>query len=234
MSDNLPSDAVAILPARGGSKRIPHKNHRPFAGRPAMGWPLAAAQDSGLFKRIIVSTDDAEIAQTAQTLGAEVPFMRDPALADDFTGTTEVIRDAVTRLGLAPDVPVCCLYPTAFFVTPEDLSEGLDLLARGARWVLALGEYRTPIQRAYRRSGSGANVAAMDAAMMPKRSQDLETAYFDSGQFYWGRAEAWCDGQARIWDGAAGVILPADRCVDIDTMDDWHFAEKLFALREKA
>lgn len=231
MIEALSPTAVAILPARGGSKRIPHKNHRLFAGRPAMGWPVAAAQDSGLFARIVVTTDDAEIAETAQALGAEVPFMRDADLADDFTGTTEVIRDAVNRLDLAPDVPVCCLYPTAFFVTAQDLREGLDLMQDGARWVLALGEYRTPIQRAYRRTGQGADVVAIDADMMPKRSQDLETAFFDSGQFYWGSAATWRDDQARIWDGAAGVVLPADRCVDIDTMADWDFAEKLFALR---
>ncbi|MCV2872373.1 pseudaminic acid cytidylyltransferase [Defluviimonas sp. WL0050] len=218
--------AIAILPARGGSKRIPRKNIRLFAGRPAIGWPIRAARDSGCFSRIVVTTDDAEIAEAARAEGAEVPFLRDPALADDHTGTTEVIRDAVMRLGLGPDVPVCCIYATAFFVTATDLAEGRDLLASGAKWCLSAGEYRTPIDRAYRRDG--ARLVARDPAKMPMRSQDLEPAFFDAGQFYWARAATWSDPAERVWDGAAGVILPAERCIDIDTEADWHLAETMF------
>jgi N-acylneuraminate cytidylyltransferase len=174
----------------------------------------------------VVTTDDEEIAEVARAAGAEVPFLRDAALADDHAGTTEVIRDAVLRLGLGPDAPVCCVYPTAFFVTAEDLRVGYDRLADGADWCLSVGEYRTPIDRAYRRDG--ARLVARDPAKMPMRSQDLEPAFFDAGQFYWARAATWSDPGARVWDGAAGVILPAERCIDIDTEADWHLAETMF------
>ena len=222
--------AVAILPARGGSKRIPRKNIRPFRGLPALGWPLAAARDSGLFDRLVVSTDDDEIAAVARDLGAEVPFRRPAALADDHSGTTEVIRDAVQRLQLAPEVPVCCIYPTALFLRPEDLAEGRARLMAGADWVLSLGAYATPIDRAWRRSGD--RMVPRDPAMMPRRSQDLEPAFFDAGQFYWARAATWLDPAARLWDGAAGVVLPPDRAVDIDTPEDWARAERLASLQE--
>jgi len=218
------ADAVCILPARGGSKRIPRKNVRPLAGRPALGWPVAAARASGLFARIIVSTDDAEIAAVATAAGAEVPFLRDPALADDHAGTTEVVRDAVARLGLAPGVAVCCLYPTAVFVTPADLAEGRARL-EGARWVLALGRYRTPIDRAYRLTPEGRAMARSPEAM-ERRSQDLAPAYYDAGEFYWARAGTWADPGARVWDGAAAVLLPEARCLDIDTPEDWAEAER--------
>lgn len=220
--------AVAILPARGGSKRIPRKNIRDFLGRPAIGWPIATAQACGVFDHIIVTTDDAEIARVATGLGAQAPFVRDAALSDDYAGTIEVIADAVTRLNLAPDVPVCCIYPTALFVEPDDLADGLAKLQAGADWVLSVGEYPTPIDRAYRLQDG--LMVPRQPAMMPKRSQDLEPAFFDAGQFYWARAGRWADPAARIWDGAAGVILPADRAVDIDTPDDWARAERLAEL----
>ena len=215
---------LCILPARGGSKRIPRKNIRPFAGRPALAWPLAAARASGLFARLIVSTDDTEIAATARAEGAETPFLRDPFLADDHAGTTEVIRDAVARLALPPDTPVCCLYPTALFVTPEDLREGHTRLTAGARWVLGLGRYRTPIDRAYALDAEGRATARTPSAM-EKRSQDLAPAYYDAGAFYWARAATWADPAARVWDGAAAVVIPEARALDIDTPEDWAEAE---------
>jgi pseudaminic acid cytidylyltransferase len=222
------TDAVVILPARGGSKRIPHKNIKMFQGKPAIGWPIAAALSSGLFDRMVVSTDDAEIAKVANALGAETPFLRDAALSDDYAGTTEVVRDAVTRLGLSDDIAVCCIYPTALFVMGADLAQGLNRLQAGADWVLSVGKYPTPIDRAYRFDGE--TLVPRQLEMMPKRSQDLEPAYFDAGQFYWARAARWLDPSARIWDGAAGVILPPERAVDIDTLDDWARAERLAAL----
>ena len=225
--------AIAILPARGGSKRIPGKNIRPFASTPAIGWPIRAAQNSGCFAQIIVSTDDPAIAAVARGLGAEVPFLREAALSDDHSGTTAVIRDAVQRLGLTPDTAVCCIYPTAFFVTADDLKQGLLRLNSGADWVLTLGAYRTPIDRAYRATAQD-RVVARQPDKMPLRSQDLDPAYFDAGQFYWARAATWADPLARVWDGAAGVILPAERCIDIDTPDDWALAERMFTLLQMA
>lgn len=222
------SDAIAILPARGGSKRIPRKNIKPFCGRPAIGWPIDAARASALFSRIVVTTDDAEIADVAISLGAEAPFLRDPALADDYAGTTEVIRDAVSRLGLAGETPVCCIYPTALFLAAADLAEGLAKLQGGADWVLSVGAYATPVDRAYRRDGD--RLVPRQPDRMEMRSQDLEPAFFDAGQFYWARARTWLDPATRIWNGAAGVIVPPERAIDIDTPEDWTRAERLAAL----
>lgn len=219
--------AVAIIPARGGSRRIPRKNVRPFCGRPALHWPIRAARTADLFDRIVVSTEDPEIAEVARAAGADVPFLRRPALADDVTGTTEVVRDAVGRLGLDGNVPVCCIYATALFVRAEDLREGLSRLA-DSDWVLSLGAYATPIDRAYRRDGD--RFVPRDPEMMSRRSQDLPPAYFDAGQFYWARASTWRDEAARVWGGAAGIVLPDERAVDIDTEGDWQRAERLAEL----
>lgn len=228
----MPPNAIAILPARGGSRRIPRKNIRDFFGRPAIGWPIRAAQESGQFAHIIVTTDDSEIAETSQGLGAEVPFLRDPNLADDFTGTTDVIRDAVSKLNLSPNTPVCCIYPTALFLRSVDISEGARKLTSSVNWVLSLGEYPTPIDRSYKMVSNGEGVVARDPEKMPLRSQDLETAFFDAGQFYWARAKTWLDPNARVWDGAASVVLPPERCVDIDTPTDWRRAELVFKMLE--
>ncbi len=221
------SGAIAILPARGGSKRIPRKNIKEFHGRPAIGWPIEAARGTALFSRVVVSTDDTEIVDVITRLGAEAPFLRDADLSNDYAGTTEVVRDAVMRLGLSADTPVCCIYPTALFVTSADLADGLAKLYDGADWVMSVGEYATPIDRAYRLEGG--RMVPRQPEMMPKRSQDLAPAYFDAGQFYWARAGKWLDPKARIWDGAAGVVLPSERAVDIDTPDDWARAERLAA-----
>lgn len=219
------ADAVAIIPARGGSKRIPRKNIRNFADKPAIAWPMEAAQATNLFARVVVSTDDQEIASCARIIGAEVPFLRDASLADDYTGTTDVIRDAVSRLGLPPETPVCCIYATALFVSADDLIKGYELLKDGATWAMSVAEYPTPIDRAYHRDGD--RLVPRDPSKMPMRSQDLAPAYFDVGQFYWAKAETWLDPNSVVWDGTAGVEIPALRAVDIDTEADWQRAEFL-------
>ncbi len=220
---------ICVIPARGGSKRIPGKNIRPFHGRPMIGWSIAAARASGLFSRIVVSTDDDAIAATARAEGAEVPFTRPAALADDHAATVPVIAHAVQALGLAPETPVCCLYATAPFVRAEDLAEGARLLAAGATYAMAVTRYDYPIQRALRRAADG-TVSMMDPARMQTRSQDLEPAWHDAGQFYWARAATWAAQAPVFGPGAAGVALPATRVVDIDTPEDWTRAEALFAL----
>lgn len=224
--------AIAILPARGGSKRIPRKNILDFFGLPAIGWPIRAALESQKFARVIVTTDDPEIAEVCLSLGAEVPFMRSKDLADDFTGTTDVIRDAVNKLDLDPNTPVCCIYPTALFVRASDLAKGATKLSGSVNWVLSLGEYPTPIDRAYKLTDTNGGVVARQPKKMPLRSQDLEPAFFDAGQFYWAKAATWVDQNARVWDGAASVILPPERCVDIDTPEDWRRAERVFKMLE--
>lgn len=216
---------VCVIPARGGSKRIPRKNIRPFLGVPMIGWSLRAAVASGLFDRVIVSTDDAEIADVARAEGAEVPFLRDAALAGDHAPTVPVIADACTRLGLEPEVRVCCLYATAPFVRAGDLAEGLATLERtGASYVMAVTSYGFPIQRALWRNAAGA-VRMVDPARMQTRSQDLEEAWHDAGQFYWARAGIWTTGRGVFEPGAHGVALPRHRVQDIDTEEDWRRAE---------
>lgn len=219
--------AIAIIPARGGSKRIPHKNIRPFHGRPMIAWPISAAKESGLFTRIVVSTDDPTIAKIARDGGAETPFVRSADLADDYTGTTEVIVDAINRLDLPQDEPVCCLYPTAPFVQARDLKTGHEqLTTTPASYVFSVCEFPAPIARAYQASGD--HITPISPSEMPKRSQDLPAAYFDAGQFYWAQAATWLSGK-KAWDSAKPVILPASRVCDIDTEDDWARAEHMFA-----
>lgn len=220
---------VCVIPARGGSKRIPGKNIRPFHGRPMIGWSIAAAQASGLFARIVVSTDDATIADVARAQGAEVPFLRPAALADDHAATVPVLAHAVQALGLPPATPVCCLYATAPFVQGADLAQGLRLVQAGAAYAMAVTRYDYPIQRALRRGADGA-VAMMDPAQMQVRSQDLEPAWHDAGQFYWARAATWAAQAPVFGPGAHGVALPSHRVVDIDTPDDWTRAEALFSV----
>ena len=219
--------AVCVIPARGGSKRIPRKNIRTFHGTPMIGWSIAAARDCGLFDRIVVSTDDAEVSEIARGLGAEVPFSRPDNLANDHTGTVPVVTHAVEALDLDGDVAVCCLYATAPFVQATDLREGLRLLQAGASYAMAVTRFDYPIQRALRRSEDGA-VSMINPAQMQVRSQDFEPAWHDAGQFYWGMAATWAS-QIPVFGGhARGVELPSSRVVDIDTPEDWDRAEALF------
>jgi pseudaminic acid cytidylyltransferase len=222
--------AVAIIPARGGSKRIPRKNVAPFHGRPMIGWPIEAARRAGCFERIIVSTDDEEIAATALAEGAEAPFRRPAELADDHTPTVPVIAHAVETLDLPADTAVCCLYATAALVLPEDLRAGLARLGGGdgVRHVMAVVRFGFPIQRALRRDGAGF-VSMIDPRHLLTRSQDLEPAWHDAGQFYWARAGTWRAGAPVFGPGAAGIELRRHQVQDIDTPEDWDLAELLFA-----
>ena len=218
---------VCVIPARGGSKRIPHKNIKEFCGQPMIVWSIKAAQASGVFDRIVVSTDDADIAAVALGYGAEVPFLRSPELSDDHTPTVPVISDAAERLELADDAPVCCLYATAPFVLGTDIAQGLSALVDAqAHYVMAVTTFPFPIQRALRRSDAGA-VEMFDPSTMQTRSQDLEEAWHDAGQFYWAKAGTWRSGRGVFEAGSYGVSLPRHRVQDIDTPEDWVRAEFL-------
>ncbi|MCD1636355.1 pseudaminic acid cytidylyltransferase [Martelella mediterranea] len=222
--------SICIIPARGGSKRIPRKNIRDFCGRPMIAWSIQAAKESGCFEQIVVSTDDDEIAETAEHYGAEAPFRRSKVLADDHTPTVPVIADAIERLNVAAKTPVCCLYATAPFVTLDDLRAGLILLEEtGAPFVLSVTTYAFPIQRALRRNSAG-EVEMFDPDQMQTRSQDLEEAWHDAGQFYWGRAETWASNQRIFGPGAQSLILPRHRVQDIDTEEDWVRAEQMMQI----
>lgn len=221
--------SICIIPARGGSKRIPRKNIRDFCGLPMIAWSIQAAKESGCFERIVVSTDDEEIAETAERYGAEAPFRRSKVLADDHTPTVPVIADAIERLNVVAQTPVCCLYATAPFVTPDDLRAGLIRLEEtGAPFVLSVTTYAFPIQRALRRNSAG-EVEMFDPGQMQTRSQDLEEAWHDAGQFYWGRAESWANIQGIFGQCTQSLVLPRYRVQDIDTEEDWLRAERMIS-----
>lgn len=224
--------ATCIIPARGGSKRIPRKNIREFAGKPMIVWSIEAALASGCFDRVIVSTDDKEIAAVAEaTKGAEVPFRRPAALSDDYTGTVPVIAHAIDWLCEHDQTPeiVCCLYATAPFVQPDDLRAGYERLKAGRDidYAFSVTSYAFPIQRALRLTTEG-RVAMLQPEHFTTRSQDLEEAWHDAGQFYWGRAEAWRTNTPIFGERAVPVKLPRHRVQDIDTPEDWRRAEWLF------
>ena len=225
---------ICLIPARGGSRRIPRKNIREFCGRPMMAWSIAAARDSGLFERIVVSTDDDEIAAVAVSEGAEAPFRRPSALADDHATTIAVVRHALEWLagrGAEPQT-LCCLYATAPFVQPEDLQAGARAIAEGADFALAVTDFGYPIQRALRLAPGG-HVEMFDPAHALTRSQDLEPAFHDCGQFYWGRRDAWLDDQRPFFGpGTRPVMIPRYRVQDIDTPDDWIRAELLHRIMQ--
>lgn len=224
---------LAIIPARGGSKRIPRKNIRDFCGQPMIAWSIAAARDSGCFDHIVVSTDDEEIAALAEKEGAEVPFRRPAVLADDHTPTIPVIAQAIDAceayFGQTAG-EVCCLYATAPFVRGADLSAGLDQLRRGGNsYVFPVTSYAYPIQRALRRNSSG-TVEMLTPENFVRRSQDFEEVWHDAGQFYWGPAQSWRDGLPIFDASAYGLPLPRHRVQDIDTPEDWTRAELLFQM----
>jgi len=222
---------VAIIPARGGSKRIPRKNIRPFAGKPIIGYSIAAARACGLFDRILVSTDDTEIATVARACGAETPFVRPADLADDHTGTNAVAAHALAWLadqGQAA-AAACCIYATAPFITPDDLRRGHELLMKsGKSFVFSATTFAFPIQRAVRLLHDG-GVAPFFPDRIDSRSQDLEPAYHDAAQFYWGLPQAFRDGLPMFAGHSAPIVLPRHRVQDIDTVEDWAEAELLYA-----
>lgn len=221
---------VAIIPARGGSKRIPRKNIKPFCGKPMIAWSIEAAQQSGCFERVIVSTDDADIAEVAREYGAEVPFWRPQHLSDDHTGTTPVVAHAIEWLNHHREAVefACCLYATAPFVRGEDLRSGFELLLKqNADYAFSVTSFPFPIQRAVR-IRQDQRVEMFAPQHMSTRSQDLEEAFHDAGQFYWGRASAWLSGLPLFSRHATPVLLPRHRVQDIDTHEDWQRAEWLF------
>lgn len=221
---------VAIIPARGGSKRIPRKNIKLFAGKPMLAWSIEAAQASGCFNHIIVSTDDSEIADVARAYGAEVPFIRPLELSDDHTGTIPVVAHAVdwTFKQIGHVSFACCLCATAPFIRVQDLCYGLDLLhASGAQYAFTVTNFAAPIQRSFRITANQ-RIEMFDPSQFDTRSQDLEVAYHDAGQFYWGHAQAWLAETPLFWQASVPIVLPRYRVQDIDTQDDWLRAELLF------
>jgi len=225
--------ALCIIPARGGSKRIPRKNIRPFCGRPMPAWAVDHARASGCFEEIMVSTDDPEIAHAARVCGATVPFLRTNETASDHATTAEVLLEVLLAyhdLGRLPEL-ACCLYPTAALLDPDRLREGKDRLVsspelEGAVSVLP---YPHPIQRAL--AIRGGMLAWVHPEYALARTQDLEPTFHDAGQFYWFRTASFLATRQLLGPRTAPILLNHDEVCDIDTEADWARAEKIFLIR---
>lgn len=219
---------IAIIPARGGSKRIPRKNIKMFAGKPMIAHAIIIAKSSGLFDHVVVSTDDPEITAIAREWGAETPFVRPDELANDYTATVPVIAHGIQACrdsGWVFDY-VCCIYPGVPFLQIRDLQSALEFLMKGdCDYSFPITEFPSSIQRALRRTDGG-KMLPFYPQYEQTRTQDLETAYHDAGQFYWGRAEAWLH-NPKIHSSGVGYVVPNWRVVDIDTPEDWVRAENL-------
>ncbi|MEC9343719.1 MAG: pseudaminic acid cytidylyltransferase [Pseudomonadota bacterium] len=227
------TDAICIIPARGGSRRVPGKNIRLFAGKPLIAHSIAAALASGCFARVIVSTDDEAIAAAARDFGAEIPFMRDAALADDHTGTAAVVADAVRRADATGSAFVCCLYPTAPLVRAGDLRDALARLREdGAQSLISVAEFDYPPLRALKVLADG-RVAFNWPEHTMTRSQDLPQLVHDAGAFYLFTTETFLADPRMVSADTLAWPLERLRAVDIDTEEDFRFAEALMRFQSE-
>ena len=220
---------IAVIPARGGSKRIPRKNIRPFCGKPMIAWPIHAARASGLFDAILVSTEDEEVAGVAAACGAQVPFRRPADLANDHAGIDEVLLHGIQAAEelYGPVAYACCIYATAPFLSEEYLQQGLNLLRlSGAAAAISVTTFPSPAFRAMR-VNEGNRLAWQWPEFAETRSQDLPESFHDAGQFYWVDAGA-CKIKPDGMFDTVPVVLPRRLVQDIDTPEDWQIAESRF------
>ena len=226
---------IAIITARGGSKRIPRKNIKLFLGKPIIVYSIESALSCGLFERVMVSTDDFEIADIAKGAGAEVPFFRDAETSGDFTSTAEVITEVLSKLSkLGHDYDnICCIYPTAPFITNENLKEGFRLITENNYdSVFPVCQFSFPIFRAMKINEAG-QVAMIWPENMIKRSQDLPTTYHDAGQFYWLKRTSFINQPNLFTENSGSIILSELEVQDIDNLTDWSLAELKYQLKNK-
>lgn len=216
---------ICIIPARGGSKRIPRKNIAQFNGKPLIAWSIETALKSDLFSQVIVSTEDEEIANTARTFGAKTPFIRDASIADDHTTTADVLLDALDRL--TPAETACCLYPTAPMVTAEDLIAANEkLISENADAVISVTDYDFHPLRAFETTGNNTLKFKWPENALT-RSQDLPELTHDAGAFYFFNVNAFREQRALVMQNTLAIQLPRSRAVDIDTPEDFEIAELL-------
>tara|TARA_Y100000768_G_C23981101_1_gene685840 strand:+ start:1841 stop:2533 length:693 start_codon:yes stop_codon:yes gene_type:complete len=223
---------VAIIPARGGSKRIPNKNIKNFLGKPMLSYAIKIALSSGVFSKVIVSTDSKEIASVANEYGAETPFIRPEELSDDYTGTHNVVGHAVKWLedsGHTLDY-VCCIYATAPLIQVEDLIHGFEII-KSSEWssVIAATNYSYPIYRSFQNLTNG-GLEMIFPEHYHSRSQDLPEVFHDAGQFYWAKPKIWKDEPKGYNKNSTIVKIPNHRVQDIDTLDDWKNAEMIYKI----
>jgi len=224
-------NSIAIIPARGGSKRIPKKNIRELAGKPAIAYPIELAIKSAIFGRVIVSTDDMEIAQIAQSYGAEVPFLREAKLSDDFTTTLDVIFDAISKIDTEGINYVCCIYPVTPLLVLDRVLEGYKIISENTwDYVFTASEFPTAIERAFRKNHSG-KVNFLDSNFVSTRTQDLAKTYYDSGQFYFGQLNSWQNKNPILTGNSTFIELNKNEVIDVDEVEDWYLVEKLLRLK---
>jgi pseudaminic acid cytidylyltransferase len=226
---------ICVIPARGGSKRIPRKNIKEFHGRPIISYSINAAIDSNCFDRVIVSTDDNEIAEIARKYDAEVPFLRPSELSGDFIPTLPVIKNAIEWFQKEKFRPrhVLCLYPTAPFIKKNLIKESYQqLIESKLDYCFSVTSFPFPIKRAIKITREN-RVKMYYPNHFNTRSQDLEEAYHDAGQFYWGRSQAFLAEQPFFSERASPFILPRHMVQDIDTLSDWSRAEIMYEVLQK-
>jgi pseudaminic acid cytidylyltransferase len=227
---------LCVIPARGGSKRIPRKNIKSFCGQAMIGYSIKAALASQCFDQVIVSTDDAEIAEVAKSFGANTPFIRPEFLANDYTGTIPVVKHAIEWFDDQNQSPleVCCLYATAPFVTADAIKKSYDQLQHTqAGYCFTATSFAFPIQRAIKITAEN-RLEMFYPENLETRSQDLEDSYHDAGQFYWGKAELFRQQRSLFSKSATPYILPRHLVQDIDTPEDWKRAELMYQVLKKS
>lgn len=221
---------IAVIPARGGSKRIPRKNIRLFNGKPMIAHAIISLQKANLFENIYVSTDDKEIARISKHYGATIPFLRPDLLSGDSTGTTEVIGDFLQSLRVEPSKVVCCAYATNPFLSPENLVAAFNQLSESsiADYSCAVSKYNYPVQRSLELDGNGL-IQMVAPENLLRHSQTLPERWHDAGQFYFAKSETWISGKPMLMN-TIGIEIDKWRCVDIDDEGDWEKAELLHRL----
>lgn len=224
---------IAIIPARGGSKRIPRKNIKFFMGKPIIAYSIEAALQSGLFDEVMVSTDDKEIAEVAQQYGAKVPFMRSAETSNDYAGTADIIIEVLKMYkGQGKEFnTVCCIYSTAPFVTSERLKEAYSKLVDDIDSVFTCVAYSYPVQRSLHIVDG--KISMVHPEYVDSRSQDLEPIYHDAGQFYVSKAVSFIQEKTFWGKNTAGLVLSELEVQDLDTLTDWTLAEMKYELLHK-
>ena len=227
---------LCVIPARGGSKRIPHKNIKIFCGQAMIGYSIKAALDSKCFDQVIVSTDDDEIAEVAKSFGASVPFLRPESLANDYAGTIPVIKHAIEWFDDQNQLPseVCCLYATAPFVQADAIRKAYKkMMQEQVDYCFTVTSFASPIQRAIKVTAEN-RIEMLHPENLETRSQDLEESYHDAGQFYWGKAESFRQQKPLFSKGATPYILPRHLVQDVDTLEDWRRAELMYQVLKES
>ena len=220
----------AIIPARGGSKRLRKKNIRDFCGKPVIAYAIENALSLGIFSEVIVTTDDPDIASISRDYGAQIPEMRPGNLSDDYATTLDVMKYAVANYVPKSENKnaVCCIYPTTPLLSPRFVLEGQQLFESGEwDYVISATRYSHPIERAFTINRSGP-VEVINPEYVFTRTQDLSDSFYDAGQFYWGERQTWITGKSMFLSRMTAVEIPKLQSIDIDTLEDWILAEHIY------